>query len=194
MATQFQHRLVGTIALISIGVIFIPDVFDGEKLHYQNNLQALPLQEPVVTSSTLEEVDVALPDLDALIETLPDVVIENSDNSAEEEVDMSSSDNEVIPVSIPESQAPKKEHLAESAWVIRLGTFRNITNAKKLVSDLRNKGYAASMSPNNPKEGQFVRVEVGPDLSKQKLTEMIQELETITGLKGQLLRFDPLNS
>lgn len=221
MATQFQHRLVGTLALISIGVIFLPDVFDGEKKHYQEKFQAIPLQPPIpvevetvavlppeqvkieeaATEQAKEVMDVA--QFDQLVEQVQSMPLT-------ETVNQSNPSNRVISASqtLPagENANAKSEKMLEqseneeialfneAAWVIRLGTFRNTQNAENLVSKLRDQGFPAQMSPRSPRDGQFVRVEVGPDLSKQKLADMVKKLEDITGLKGQLIRFEPLKS
>ena len=44
MASQFQNRLIGTIILVAIGVIFLPDFFDGKKEHYKEEFASIPLQ------------------------------------------------------------------------------------------------------------------------------------------------------
>ena len=44
MASKFQSRLVGTILLVALGVIFLPDLFDGKKQHYQEQFASIPLQ------------------------------------------------------------------------------------------------------------------------------------------------------
>ena len=54
-------------------------------------------------------------------------------------------------------------------------------------SDLR--GYQAHVKPENG----FTRVIIGPNVSKTKLEKQIVELEKITGSKGQLLKFKPIN-
>ncbi|CZF77295.1 MULTISPECIES: SPOR domain-containing protein [Grimontia] len=174
MATQFQNRLVGTLILVSLGVIFLPDVFDGEKAHYEESYQAIPLREEVDESLLTEPV------------------------MAPEEVESFMPPEEPVVVTIDAPAAPNvasapKENYTDSAWIIRLGTFRNIENAHNLVATLRSKGYAAQLMPRDIKEGELARVEVGPDVSKEKLESMTADLESLTGLKGQLLRFNPLN-
>ncbi len=47
MASKFQSRLVGTIILVAIGVIFLPDLFDGKKQHYQEQFASIPLQPEI---------------------------------------------------------------------------------------------------------------------------------------------------
>ena len=44
MASQFQNRLIGTIILVTVGVIFLPDLFDGQKQHYKEQFESIPLQ------------------------------------------------------------------------------------------------------------------------------------------------------
>ncbi|MDD1792397.1 SPOR domain-containing protein [Enterovibrio sp. ZSDZ42] len=192
MATQFQNRLVGTLILVSLGVIFLPDVFDGEKAHYQESFQAIPLQEDVdetlLEASVLppEEVESFLPPEEPVLVTIGD---EGTKASAGDESIVSEADNSQVAA----ANTQPKAGYEDSAWIIRLGTFRNIDNAKSLVSKLRKKGYSAQLMPRDVKEGELARVEIGPNVSKDKLASMTADLESLTGLKGQLLRFNPLN-
>ncbi|WP_394210656.1 SPOR domain-containing protein [Enterovibrio calviensis] len=189
MATQFQNRLVGTLILVSLGVIFLPDVFDGEKAHYQESYQAIPLREDF--DETLlqtpieapEDVDTFLPQDEPVSVTIGDDVDNGNTDDVTAEGRMPVADDNTLP----------KTGYADSAWIIRLGTFRNIDNAKNLVTTLRSKGYPAQLMPRNVKEGELARVEIGPDVSKDNLAAMTADLESLTGLKGQLLRFNPLN-
>ena len=183
MATQFQHRLVGTLVLVSLGVIFLPDVFDGEKAHYQENYEAIPLREEFDTELLTAPVE-APEDVEAFMPQEPVTVTIDESNESDE--------SEPAPVAQVEDSAPKAGY-QDSAWIIRLGTFRNIENAKNLVSTLRGKGYPAQLMPRDVKQGELARVEVGPNVSKDKLEAMTADLESLTGLKGQLLRFNPLN-
>lgn len=53
MSTPFQNRLVGTIIVAAAAIIFLPDIFDGEKKAYQAQFEAIPdspkaiQQEPI---------------------------------------------------------------------------------------------------------------------------------------------------
>ncbi|CAK2072436.1 hypothetical protein VCRA2112O187_4310001 [Vibrio crassostreae] len=67
--------------------------------------------------------------------------------------------------------------------------LKNADNAKNVVEDLQKRGYQA----HTKQEKTFTRVIIGPDVSKSKLERQIKELEKITGSKGQLLKFKPLN-
>lgn len=174
MASKFQSRLVGTIILVAAGVIILPDVLDGEKKHYKEEMAAIPIKPSVGTEiesfEVLEPVEVqtALPDDPVeVIEVLPE----------QDKV-------EVIVKEIPDNN-----NYQDSAWMIQLMALKNADNAKALVKDLQKRGYQA----HTRKEKEFTRVIVGPDTSKDKLEKQIKELEKITGSKGQLMKFKPLN-
>lgn len=50
MATQFQQRLVGTVILVALGVIFLPDLLDGKQQQAPDEAVTIPLRpelEPV---------------------------------------------------------------------------------------------------------------------------------------------------
>ena len=81
MATQFQHRLVGTLVLVSLGVIFLPDVFDGEKAHYQENYEAIPLREDFDTELLTAPVE-APEDVEAFMPQAPVTVTINESNES----------------------------------------------------------------------------------------------------------------
>lgn len=44
MATQFQHRLVGTVILVALGVIFLPDLLDGKQQPLPEEAVSIPLR------------------------------------------------------------------------------------------------------------------------------------------------------
>ncbi len=43
MASQFQNRLVGAVIIVAIGVIVLPNLFDGKKKHYEDTFASIPL-------------------------------------------------------------------------------------------------------------------------------------------------------
>ncbi|QUJ68230.1 SPOR domain-containing protein [Photobacterium sp. GJ3] len=187
MASKFQSRLVGTIVLVAIGVIFLPDFFDGKKQHFQEQFASIPLQP----QAGGEETYTAIPEpVDAEAELPPMPVTEQI---AGQPVTQSSV-QEKDPVSVktqPQGE-PQPGHL-DSGWVIQLGVFRNFENAHLLVEKLRSKGYQAHVLPKQLKPGDLARVVVGPEISKDSLSGKVDDLRQLTGLNGQLLRFNPLN-
>ena len=198
MATQFQNRIVGTLVLVSLGVIILPDLFDGKKKHYQEYEQAIPLRPmPAIP----EQIELLPPELSE--SESPQKHLEVTSNLDAEDLSMPLPEPVENDVPMEKDRAAFEQLLAEQvpemtvhdpAWIIRLGTFKNVENAQNLVEKLRSNGYPAKLVPRAPKVGEFVRVEVGPDVSREKLSGMIQDLQSLTGLKGKLIRFDPIKS
>lgn len=215
MASKFQNRLIGTVILVSVGVVVLPDIFDGQKEHYKEEFASIPLQpkagedEKYTTVPDPTEEQVALPEDPA------EVTIDHSQSEHKQNTDSSTTETTPVvavkpqpkpepkPVVKPEPKPqpkpkpePKPEKPAATtsgSWAIQLGVFSNVSNAQALVEKLQAVGYQAHLSPKNPKSGQYVRVIVGPETSKDKLTGQIGQLQKITGLKGRVFKFNPLN-
>ena len=194
MASKFQSRLVGTIILVAIGVIFLPDLFDGKKQHYQEQFASIPLQPE--TTAEIEYETIPAPEF-AEVDLPPEpvtVVIDEPAQEATVEVTAEAIEAANEPLKVePQPVTEPKAANQDSAWVVQLGVFRNFDNANQLVERLRKAGYQAHVFPKQPKQGDLARVVVGPDVSKQKLSADIKKLEDLTGLKGRLVRFNPLN-
>ncbi|KLV03949.1 DedD [Photobacterium aquae] len=198
MASKFQSRLVGTIILVAIGVIFLPDLFDGKKQHYQEQFASIPLK-PQVAEET-EYASIPEPEF-AEVELPPDpvtVVVSEVDNPYILPPEDANTDEpqplaqEMVKTDPQPESAPKIGNI-DSGWMVQLGVFRNFENAYQLVAKLRKEGFQAHVLPKVPQPGDLARVVVGPDVSKDKLAKQVKELEKLTGLKGQLVRFNPLN-
>ncbi|WP_434356144.1 SPOR domain-containing protein [Parasalinivibrio latis] len=186
MASKFQKRLTGTIVLVTLGVIILPDLFDGQKQHVEEAFDSIPLQEPVddkLTGTEIlapREVEVNLPEDPVSVTVGEPENTETFTVTATDEAQQAEPDEG--------SQAS-----SAGAWIIQLGVFRNHDNAVNLADRLRDKGYRAQVIPNHAQAGKLTRVIVGPDVSKDKLEGMTGKLESLTGLKGQLLKFNPIN-
>ncbi|WIG69294.1 SPOR domain-containing protein [Photobacterium damselae] len=205
MASKFQNRLIGTVILVSVGVVVLPDIFDGQKEHYKEEFASIPLQpkagedEKYTTVPDPTEEQVALPEDPA------EVTIDHSQSEPKQNADLSTTDTTPVvavkpqskpepkPVVKPQPKPEKPAATTSGSWAIQLGVFSNVSNAQALVEKLQAVGYQAHLSPKNPKSGQYVRVIVGPETSKDKLTGQIGQLQKITGLKGRVFKFNPLN-
>lgn len=190
MASKFQSRLVGTIILVAIGVIVLPDVLDGKKLHYKEEFASIPIKPELDSNVEVFEVLDPVEDQIALPDSPVEQVVESgrTDNSNTQTAS-SANNKEADKVSVVVKPVPEKNEYQDSAWIIQLMALKNADNAKNVVKDLQKRGYQA----HTKQEKTFTRVIIGPDVSKSKLERQIKELEKITGSKGQLLKFKPLN-
>ncbi|MGY2572637.1 SPOR domain-containing protein [Vibrio sp. C8] len=182
MASKFQSRLVGTIILVAIGVIVLPDVLDGKKMHYQEEITSIPIKPEL--NSDVEKFEVLEPIEDQV--ALPETPVSVTQQTTQTSGTSADADK---PMKTVVKEIAEKNDYQDSAWIIQLMALKNAENAKNVVSDLQKRGYQA----HTKQENGFTRVIIGPDVSKSKLERQLLELEKVTGSKGQLLKFKPLN-
>ncbi|MGL4191842.1 MAG: SPOR domain-containing protein [Vibrio sp.] len=197
MASKFQSRLVGTIVLVALGVIVLPDVLDGKKTHFKEQVASIPLKPQ--SQGEVEKFVVLDPVQDTLALPATPVTVTQTSHQASAQTTAVASNapqtpaspaNSLVEQSLPVtiSTATNNDY-QDSAWIIQLVALKNADNARNLVADLQKRGYQAHIK----QENDFTRVIIGPDVSKSKLETQLLELEKITSAKGQLLKFKPLN-
>ncbi|GAM69290.1 DedD protein [Vibrio sp. JCM 19236] len=190
MASKFQSRLVGTIVLVAVGVIVLPDVLDGQKLHYKEEFVAIPikpeLESEVESFEVLEPVeeDVSLPP-----SPVEEVIHESTPEPEAPKQTVKIESKPVEVVEVKEREVPERNQYQDGAYIIQLVALRNAENAATMVKDLRSRGFQANVK----KDKDLSRVIVGPDVSRSKLESQLPELKKITGLNGQIQTFKPLN-
>ena len=201
MNRQFQNRLVGTIVLAALGVIFLPDLLDGKKTQVVEEFTEIPLRPVQSSASTdansgnatepVEEfqvLSIAEPqDLSSDIVALGDEAPKKETNSV---VEPSAS---VTPtVNNPQTHNTNKTNSPVTAgFTLQLGGFNNVTNVKALIVELRKAGFNAYTLPKTPVEGKLTRVFVGPEVSEEKLKARQQPIFKLTGLKGKIVAYNP---
>jgi len=75
---------------------------------------------------------------------------------------------------------------AGQAYVVQLGALKNAAKVNEIVASLRLSGHRAFTVPATPVQGQITRIYVGPDASRQKLQAALPELNSLSGLSGQI--------
>lgn len=194
MATAFQNRLVGTIIIVALAVIFLPEILDGEKRHSQDRFESIPERPPMKTLSDPEEFP---------FKEVQDAVTREVEIVQEQALD-DTPDETIATGEIPESNTPevaldngtvnqtvmepKKEQVL-AGWVVQLGSFKHSKNVKDLLRKLEQAGYRAFTRPIRTSSGTLTKVFVGPDLDEAKLQGAIPHLKEVTGLQGRLTPF-----
>jgi DedD protein len=208
LSTPFQNRLVGTIIVAAIAIIFLPDVLDGDKKTYQDNFEAIPTAPEVSfpqtdnsfpehkltslpTEETSEELalddqnvidaDKLLKEKDVTVTTLAketDFSTDKADSVAKKSIDAA------------KKNTPAKA-IVEQAWVIQLGSFRHQNNVDELVNKLKKEGYTTFTKPIKTKTGKLTKVFIGPELIKSSLEEKLPALKKLTNVQGKVARFYP---
>ena len=186
MTAAFKHRLLGTAILVMAGIIFLPDLLDGEKQVVKDDFKVIPdrpefqgvAQQQIVDDSKLTE-------LQQQIQAKP---------VDEQPVDEPHS--EAVSVAEPElpaqtvtqvtatAQTQPDTALAQTAWVVRVGSFSKVQNANALVAKLRQAGFVTFTRDITNTQGlRLTSVLVGPELRKDKLEQQLPKLQQLTGLE-----------
>jgi len=96
-----------------------------------------------------------------------------------------------IPGSMPYLQKDKLFDLKKPIWVIHIGTFKDKNNARRLVNELRQKGYRAFIQNNTSVLGSEIRVYVGPELKHASAVTLAKQIENQIHVHGIVVNFKP---
>jgi len=92
----------------------------------------------------------------------------------------------------PDSEATinkriKSEESSVHAWALQLGSFSKEANAEAMRDKLRAKGYASYVDVLKKPNRTTYRVRIGPELDKQQLEKIKDELGKKEKMKGMLV-------
>ncbi len=203
MASAFQNRLVGTVVLVALAVIFVPEYLDGEKQVSTMPVVAIPLSQgngelkdvpPIATDEIASRVSREIEVLDEQPVDDNEAVTEGgqADVSVPPVAPVESVESANMPVVAvaPVAVAPEPGKTLGGGWVIQLGSFRHQKNVRNLLDKLENAGYRAFSRPVKTRSGNLIKVFVGPDLERAELDKALPHLTELTGLKGKITTFD----
>jgi DedD protein len=182
----FKHRLLGTAILVMAGIIFLPDLLDGEKQVVKDDFKVIPdrpefdgvQQQQVLEQAAFDQ---------ARAELQPEPVSEQPLDNDERNDDALPSQQYAqvtAPVAETSSRALANPALAQAGWVVRVGSFSKEQNANALVAKLRQAGFVTFTRNITSSEGiQLTSVLVGPELRKDKLEQQLAKLQQLTGIE-----------
>ncbi|MCP3428049.1 SPOR domain-containing protein [Opacimonas viscosa] len=204
MAPAIKNRLVGTIIIFALAVIFLPDMLDGQKQTRRDiivNIPASPepiiLQEPQSYSLQEEKLKTSKPitlENDVVandVNPSDDSFVPNASTSSGNDVIAQTDDVKTNPQSTLEQQTFIQQPNDEEAtgWVIQLGSFKHQKNVRELMDKVEKAGYRVFSQPVETSVGKLNKVFVGPDLDKSKLEKSLSHLQEVTGLTGRVTPF-----
>lgn len=218
MSSALQNRLVGTVIVVAIVVIFLPDLLDGKQETKRNLFVELPQKPSMKEVKSPEPFDTGKVKEAATrkVEVISEQAID--DKPILSQPTDTKSDSRTEDVQVPdvykESQAepvaqeakvdkPKASSLerqtvieqdvdrllASAGWVVQLGSFRHQKNVQELLNLLEKAGYRAFSRPVDTNSGTLTKVFVGPDLQKANLENALSHLKELTKLQGRVTPF-----
>lgn len=188
MSSALQNRLVGTVIVVALAVIFLPDFLDGKKETSKTefaSVPAAPAKKPIVEPDEFPAERVAKA-AQRPLEVVNEQPVDEPAEVATAANDSSSAQQDDLARRTVVDQTPAAQ---DAGWVIQLGSFRHAQNVKQLAQKLEKAGYRTFSRPIKTSSGRLTKVFVGPDLNKQKLESAIPHLKELTGLKGRVTEF-----
>ena len=183
MRQATKQRIVGTVVLLSLLLIFLPIIFDGQG-SYQTQLSSRIPETPVIPilpePTQLRPVIVA----DSLIdETEQQFVLENEENKE---------DSQDVTIESPlDRETPRLGATGlPQGWSVRLGSFARQGNADNLMERLRESGYKAYTRTIENAQGRLTSVFVGPWLDRALVDQYKIELEDQFRLTVDIVQFE----
>lgn len=191
MTSALKNRLVGTIIIVALAVIFLPDFLDGKKESQQEtfvSVPAAPAKKPIVNPEPFPAERVA----NAAQRPMEIVEEPAIDDESPASSTSGSEASEVKEDELARQTVVDEPRIAEedAGWVVQLGSFRHQKNVKQLLTKLENAGYRAFSRPIQTRSGPLTKVFVGPDLDRAKLESALPHLREVTGLKGKVTPFN----
>jgi DedD protein len=230
VTSQFQNRLVGTIVLVALGVIFLPDLLDGKQRKVEEVFTEIPLRSQSLAKNTQiaseerveangdepttgtdeqdkfqaltaestpaqQQLEGASPPISSLkpIKMVDSLSVSTADSKKTPPAAVKSTEKaktEVKTASRPEASKPTSQ--PQASVTLQLGGFNSADNVVALVAQLRKAGFTTYTLPRNPIDGRLTKVFVGPDVSEAKLKTRQVQIEKLTGLKGKIVPYNPL--
>lgn len=210
-----KQRLIGTVVLACLALIFIPMLLDGEGIRPpamnldfppSPNLDTPTFTEPVrpaLREDTLADAPSA-PQLDLPPFVADDTLVPPADQ--ERPVDEAGASvaaetpaaapvaSEPAPAATVAAPSPEQVPAIDSTglpegWVVRLGLFGERPNADRLLAQLLEADYKAYLEPVTTAQGRMNGVFVGPLATRAEANALQNELKTRFKLDGMISRF-----
>ena len=184
MNIAMKQRLIGTVVIGCLAIIFIPVLLDGEGVSPPEMTGSIPDSPPM---PVVPDIEPLRPEISSDTVSIAETRVETSAETSEPSRQATNSGNASPP------PAPERPALATSGvpetWTVRLGSFGEKSNAEALVSRLREQKYKGFSRPLNSSRGLLTGVYVGPVLTESEAGRLQQELAEEFVLEGVVIQF-----
>jgi DedD protein len=203
--SALKNRLVGTVIIVALAVIFLPDLLDGKKQTKQDIQVSIPKVPEVLSMQQPSEVDIEI--LNQQAQITASIELETAvDDEPSAELESSRPTMSIPTTNNPSSKLnmqPQNQNASlanqtqilitdpqdSAGWVVQLGSFRHQKNVRELMNVLEKAGYRTFSRPVQTPSGELTKVFVGPEIEQEKLKMALPHLNEITKLKGRLTPF-----
>jgi DedD protein len=190
-----KRRVVGTIVLLALALIILPQLFDGEG-SYQPQVQTRIPERPIITllpePQQVRPVMVGesqSPSANAEAENI-ELTESAVSNNASDPAEVNSAASVTNLSTDTDSRPTLNAAGLPDGWVVQLGTFGDLDNASKLLTDLLAKGYKAYERRSLRDEREMSTILVGPVIVRAEAERLLAELAKALDLKPLIKRYE----
>lgn len=200
---MLKQRLVGTLVLVALGIVFWPLIFAPPESSREPLVLGPMPDPPQIDRSPIappedfrHSVESSLPDttvLSAEEQSLADDITLLDETAPEDNLDELAQLTDALESTervVPSATEPliDAEGLAQF-WVLQVATVSSQDRAEALVSGLRERQYKA-FSRQFQKEGKTLyRIQIGPNVERQRLENIKPEVDRALAVESQILRY-----
>ncbi|MBU2880914.1 SPOR domain-containing protein [Psychrosphaera sp. B3R10] len=215
MSEIIKQRLVGMLIIVIAGVVFLPDLLDGEKQLTKEEFKKVPAkpeinEQPILTEFPAQQISDAMLNApvnntkpsdsdnesekqsvnqDGSVNVAAADIIEKGDSTQVSTLKEETSNFQSASTPTPVSNQVK---FKEPAWILQLGSFKHKENVNVLRQKLADAGLKTFTKPVQTKGGVLSKVYLGPELNKDVLILAQAKIKEIADVEGKITRYDPI--
>lgn len=201
-----KQRLVGTVVLLALGVVFWPIIFVEPEVSSPITLEPMPprpgidetpLPRPRLPQAVVDS-DLAAPTVEPEVQSAADeaTLLENDPDNAGAAVDDSLASlpnareiDSLEPRSEPPQPVQRDKQGFARAWVLQVATVSSEERARQLVDALQGRGYEAFSRRFSLDDKVLWRVQIGPKLEQARLTAIKPDIDRSLKVNSTILRY-----
>ena len=201
MDPLFRQRLVGTLVLVALGIVFWPLIFVTPETREPIVLQPMS-QRPAIDQTPIPEPESYEP---AVAPNLPEPpknppsVQEAADTQTQTDAEggalaaLPASDSVAAPQ--PRVAPPSEDSLIDEQglaifYVLQVATVGSAARANELVEGLQARGYKAFSTRYVRVDDELFRIQIGPNAERAPLTRIKPEIDVVLKVDSQILRYE----
>ena len=193
MKQEIKQRIVGAIIFVIFISTMVPPILDGHNSENKSN-------EVLISSNQFNKKERKVIEIDLRERGLPSNIISNEKNTYidrfKENISTFLSNEISEKKKIQDSNIIKQESASvifdefeDSSWIIQIGSFRELENARNQIVNLRNIEINAYVFEDIKNNQSSYKVRTGVNLSERKAKEISEFLENY-GYKTQILPYN----
>ena len=201
MDPLFRQRLVGTLVLVALGVVFWPLIFVTPETREPIVLQPMS-QPPAVDQTPIPEpesyksnVAPQLPEAPTHPSTVQEAADIQTQTDAEARSLASLPDSDTVAAPQPRVAPPSEDPLVDDEglaifYVLQVATVGSASRADELVEGLQARGYKAFSNRYVRVDDELFRVQIGPNAERAPLLRIKPEIDAVLSVDSQILRYE----